>query len=248
MIYLHKFLPLIVSPLGLVVGFLVLSMIMRRMWPVWWAMVVLVIFALPITAHLLWRGLEADYPYRPVSAAGQHDGVVVLSGMVSGYPSETGPIVQWRDPDRLFAGLELLAAGKAKTLILTQGKIAWSNTLPEGEVLRQTALNMGVSPNQILLAEGIVENTEQEARQIKILLEQQGLNSVLLVTSSFHMPRAKRLFDSEGINSEAFATDFKTGFERLSWMNFIPSAEGLHDSSFAVREYIGRLYYRVKRG
>ena len=246
MIYLHKFLPLIVSPLGGVIGLLLLALLFRRLWLVWTALVMLCLFALPLTGYLLWRGLEAEYPYRDISSAGRHDGVVVLSGMVSGYPSAEGVIQQWDDPDRFFTGLELRDAGKGRYLIFTRGKWPWMKTVPEGEVLRDKAIAFGVRPEDILLADGVVWNTAAEAGEIKKLMEAYGLRSVLLVTSSFHMPRAKRLFDQAGIVSEGFATDYKAEFKDISWMSVIPSAGGFKDSSSAIREYIGRLYYWLK--
>ena len=43
----------------------------------------------------------------------------------------------------------------------------------------------------------------------KKLLQQKGINRIMLVTSSFHMPRSKLLFDNAGINNVAYPTDFQ---------------------------------------
>jgi len=57
----------------------------------------------------------------------------------------------------------------------------------------------------------------------KKLLQQKGINRIMLVTSSFHMPRSKLLFDNAGINNVAYPTDFQAN-TTTSWMDMIPSA------------------------
>ena len=66
-----------------------------------------------------------------------------------------------------------------------------------------------------------------------------GLDTIILVTSSFHMPRAKLLFDRAGIKSP-YPTDFRSGGGHGDWMSLVPSAGGLKETSDAVREFIGR--------
>jgi uncharacterized SAM-binding protein YcdF (DUF218 family) len=54
-------------------------------------------------------------------------------------------------------------------LVLTGGKLPWSIGVPEGEYLRDVAIDLGISEKDILLTEN-VENTDQEAKAIKKLL------------------------------------------------------------------------------
>jgi len=77
-------------------------------------------------------------------------------------------------------------------------------------------------------------------------MSENNFNSAILVTSSFHMPRAKKIFDKAGVVTEAHATDHKVTGSILSWLHFIPSAAGLQQTSSGIREYIGRLYYQLK--
>ena len=64
---------------------------------------------------------------------------------------------------------------------------------PEGERLKALAIQMGVDPNQILLTE-IAENMADEAGAVLELTKTHGISSVILVTSSFHLPRAPTTF------------------------------------------------------
>jgi uncharacterized SAM-binding protein YcdF (DUF218 family) len=77
-------------------------------------------------------------------------------------------------------------------------------------------------------------------------MSENNFNSAILVTSSFHMPRAMQLFNKTGINVEAYSTDFKVSGTSVDWLDYIPSADGLRNTSSGIREYIGRLYYQLK--
>ena len=245
MLFLHKLLPLIVSPLGLVVFFLLVSVLVRRRGPAVVGLLVLLVSALPLTADRLWTALEADYPYRPIESVDNADAVVVLSGMLGGIETSNGVVPQWGEAtDRFFAGIDLLNAQKAPIIIFTRGQYPWGSLPPEGEQLAKRAIGMGVPERQILLT-GIVTNTADEAAEVRALMEFGGMRRVILVTSSFHMPRAKMLFDRAGIVSIPYPTDFKASGGHSDWMSFVPSANGLNQTSNAVREWIGRLYYRA---
>ena len=103
---------------------------------------------------------------------------------------------------------------------------------------------MGIPKANILLT-GKAANTADEAIQVKTLLQQEGLNHIILVTSSFHMPRSKRLFDHAGISSVGYPTDFQAN-AATSWLDMIPSAEAFEETSSGLREYIGRMYYWLR--
>jgi uncharacterized SAM-binding protein YcdF (DUF218 family) len=245
MIYLHKLLPLIVSPLGLLISLMLLALVLRRQWPVYWALVILLICSFPLTARSIWVGLESEYQYQPPTTVPQADAVLVLSGMLGGFETEDGYVTEWGDPDRFFVGLQLVKLGKADRLIFTRGQMPWSDSPPEGELLKQKALEMGISPQQILLT-SIVSNTAEEASAVKGLMAEYGLNKIILVTSSFHLPRAKLLFDRAEVETYPYPTDFKAASRDITWLHFIPSADAFRDTSSGIREYIGRLYYWLK--
>ena len=245
MIYLHKLLPLIVSPLGLLIALMLLALVFRRQWPVYVALMVLLVCSFPLTARSIWVGLESEYQYQPPTRVPQADAVLVLSGMLGGFETDDGYVTEWGDPDRFFVGLQLVKLGKADRLIFTRGQMPWSDSPPEGELLKQKALEMGISPQQILLT-SIASNTAEESSAVKDLMVEYGLSKIILVTSSFHLPRAKLLFDQAGVDTYPYPTDFKASSGDVTWLHFIPSADAFRDTSSGIREYIGRLYYWLK--
>jgi len=115
---------------------------------------------------------------------------------------------------------------------------------PEGEYLRDIAEKLGVPSNIILLTEN-VQNTDQEAKAVVKLLNKEVPN-IILVTSAFHMPRAQKVFEAAGIVVSPFSVDFLSGADNTKIMDFMPDAEAFEDTSFFVRELIGRLYYKLK--
>ena len=245
MIYLHKLLPLIVSPLGLLISLMLLAILLRRQWPVYWALLILLVCSFPLTARSIWVGLESEYQYQPPTTLPKADAVLVLSGMLRGFETQNGYVTEWGDPDRFLVGLQLVKLGKADRLIFTRGQMPWSDSPPEGEMLKQKALEMGISSDQILLT-SIASNTAEESLAVKELMAEHGLTKIILVTSSFHLPRAKLLFDKAGVDTYPYPTDFKAASRDVTWLHFIPSADAFSDTSNGIREYIGRFYYWLK--
>ena len=75
---------------------------------------------------------------------------------------------------------------------------------------------------------------------------------IILVTSAFHMHRAKNIFEKENFHVIPFPVDFRSKKNYYaegiySPFKFLPNAQSLNDSSFAIREIIGRIYYKLFR-
>ena len=75
-------------------------------------------------------------------------------------------------------------------------------------------------------------------------------STVVLVTSAFHLARAKRLFERQGLGVLPFAVDFQAngawaGHPLGNPLSYFPTAYGLQSSSRAIREAIGRTVYRA---
>ena len=244
MIYLHKILPLIFSPLMLVIGLIVLGIIfnLRKFSLV--GIIVLILSSLPIISNKFIAYLEKDYQPLEIADVENVDAIVVLSGMIRVIGDEENLKYEFTDSvDRFFAGLDLFNNNKSPILILTRGKMPWSLGIAEGEYLKELAIKYGVSEENIILTDE-VQNTDQEAKAIKKILTEDA--KIILVTSAFHMPRAEKVFKAANINVIPFPVDFQSSKLKTTIMDFIPSAVSLFDTSHFVREMIGRLYYNLK--
>ena len=245
MIYLHKILPLIFSPLMLIIVLIIFGVIINSKKISIIGIFILIVCSLPIVSNKLVAYLESDYQLSKPSNIEPADSIVVLSGMIRTINSKDGLDYEFGEAsDRIFAGINLFKEKKAPKLILTRGKLPWSVGIPEGEYLKKIAIANGISENNILLTEN-VENTDQEAKAIKKLLSEDK-TKVLLVTSAYHMPRAQKVFKAAGLNVVPFPVDFQKELSKITFMSFMPSANALSGTSFFVREMMGRIYYNLK--
>ena len=244
-IYIHKILPLLVSPLFLVILLVLWGVLFKSKRASLAAIGILIVCSLPVFSNKLISYLERDYSLAPTAGVNRADAIVVLSGMVKTVEGTNGLVYEWNAAsDRIFAGIDLIQENKAPVLVLTGGKLPWSVGKPEGEYLRDIAEKLGVPSDIILLTEN-VQNTDQEAKAVAKLLGKDQPN-IILVSSAFHMPRAQKVFEAAGILVSPFPVDFLSGAEKTTLIHFIPSAGAFRDTSFFVREIIGRLYYEIK--
>ena len=245
MIYLHKILPLIFSPLFFIISLVIFGLIIDSKKISLAGIAILLFFSMPIVSDKLTSYLESDYELNKPSKVDSANAIVVLSGMIQAIKTKDGLDYEWGDAvDRFFTGIDLFNLDKAPTLIFTGGKLPWSIGVPEGEFLREKAIKLGIPKKDILLTEN-VENTDQEAKAIKKLLSLDD-PKIILVTSAFHMPRAQVVFEAAGINVIPFPVDFRNVAEKPTFIDLIPSAESFETTSFFIREMIGRIYYNLK--
>ena len=242
MIYLHKFLPLIASPLFFVLIVILIGTYSKSKKISFFGLLILIFCSLPIISKKLIFFLEKDYSRKEISNVSKADAIVVLSGMVSTIKTNGKISYEFNNAvDRILSGIDLFKEDKASFLILTNGKMPWSLGIPEGEYLKKFSIKFGIPEDRILLTDN-VQNTDQEAKSVKKLLKTNKAN-IILVTSAFHMPRAKKVFEATNIKVIPFAVDFRTSIKKITIIDFMPSANSLKDTSNFFREMIGRLYY-----
>ena len=245
---LSKLLPLALLPLGFSLILLVVGLVGRWRWPVITAALLLWVFSLGLVSQSLWRWLETPMQRRSALEAPQADAIVVLSGGRHPAPG-AARVSEWEDPDRFLSGLDLFRAGKAPRLLFTGGASPFRpGQPPEGQRYLQEARQLGI-PAAAMASTPPVLNTADEAVAIRRLLPARQ-SRVLLVTSAFHMRRAQRLFERQGLQVLPFPVDFQA---RGRWAGplwrdptqWLPSAGALDNSSRAMRELLGRLVYRA---
>jgi len=88
--------------------------------------------------------------------------------------------------------------------------------------------------------------TWENAIYTKKLLDDLGIQRVLLVTHARHIGRAQESFRKAGIESFPAPTIFPRGERPLTALDLLPDAESLLESRQALHERIGRLWYRVR--
>ncbi|MBO8221419.1 hypothetical protein CU303_00870 [Prochlorococcus marinus str. MU1417] len=240
--------PLLILPFGLTLIFLIIFAKKK-------SLILLVptifisFFGNGIISEMLWRYIESPWERLSVKEMPKADAIVVLSQKRHLPPGKSKIIEWWHDPDRFMSGLMLLKAKKAEKIIFTGGSSPYLPELPpEGNIYKQEAIAFGIEPNKILTTRP-VSNTIEESKAVKSILSNKKA-TILLVTSAFHMKRAKKLFEKESIIVIPYPVDFKSSKyfgkkKLLNPYNFFPNASSLHSSSKAIREIMGRLKYNT---
>ncbi|QJE03421.1 YdcF family protein [Massilia forsythiae] len=77
------------------------------------------------------------------------------------------------------------------------------------------------------------------------LLRAAGVKRILLVTDAMHMPRARAAFERAGMDVVSAPTLFFS-HQPHSMFGWMPSAEGMRRSWYAVYEWLGIVWYRVR--
>ncbi|MEB3290260.1 MAG: YdcF family protein [Leptolyngbya sp.] len=242
MIYLHKILPILLLPTGLILGLLILGLVSRRHSPIWAALMLFWLCSTPVLSDRFMAAVEGHGQRLDPHALPNAEAIVVLSGMLTTAPGSAA-VLEWGEAsDRFWGGLELYRAGKAPRLIFTGGWVPWKpDQRPEGEHLRRVAEDQGVPAAATAVTEP-VSNTAAEAEAVQALLGSDG--KILLVTSAFHMPRAQRLFERVGFTVVPYPVDFYANLSQpLSLLDVLPNANAFQRTELAWRELIGRAYY-----
>jgi len=187
---------------------------------------------------------KLEYPYQPIpiSSIKEKDAIVVLSGGLHQAGNKKYSTYEFKDPDRFFAGIDLIKQSKADKLIFTAGQLPWRDKdSPEGYILKDKAISLGV-PGEILVTEN-VKNTYEESISVTKMIPNDS--SIILVTSAYHMHRSEYLFEKQGFDVMPYPVDFKSSIQNLTIISFLPKVEAFGKTSLYIRENIGRLYYKL---
>lgn len=242
MIYLHKILPFLFSPLVITLLLVVYGVFRNKKRYSVAGLILLYASSTFVVADFLFEKLEGQGLKTEAKDAPRVDAIVVLSGMMMYVQGANGSVAEWDDADRFFAGIDLYQAGKAPRLIFTGGVLPWEQTSQsEGAVLKAVAQQIGI-PEASISVSGDAQNTEQEAVAVRTMLSS---SKILLVTSAYHMPRAKHEFERQGFEVNAFPVDFKVRAKAFTPMDILPDPRALRLVDIVVRERIGRVYYQL---
>ncbi len=246
MIYIHKIVGIIFSLSYISIILIVLSIIKNIKWLTYTMVCTLVFFSTQFISNKLMHLLEQPEIRKTPDEVSNADAVVVLGGMLGHTKTNSGNTFEWNDPDRFFGGIELIKSKRAKYLVFMGTKLPWTNAkLNDGQILKKYSINFGIHKDSILITDE-VESTEAEAKAVNKLFKNKRIK-ILLVTSAFHMKRAKIIFEKAGFLVETYPVDFRTNDDKTSILAFMPTIGSLAQSEFALRELLGIMIYTLKR-
>ena len=259
-VFLSKFLPLFVYPLGLSFTLVVLALFLHRKARLRTALLVAVLIILYISSnrwvsYTLARSLE--WRYLPLNPVPQAEAIVVLGG---GTESEQfpRPMVEVNSAgDRILYAAQLYKEGRAPFILLSGGNITWlgGRSMTPADEMAQILAMIGI-PEQAIWLQPDSRNTYEDALYSSKMLQEKGIRRVLLVTSAMHMPRSVALFEHQGIEVIPAPVDFtitQDGWENLNafepqatLVNLVPNTSSLSLTTNVLKEYLGLLIYGLR--
>lgn len=259
-VFLSKFLPLFIYPLGLIFLLILFALFIRRRPRLQTALLILALLILYIGSNrwvsfMLARSLE--WQYLPLDPVPQADVIVVLGGATESQQFPRPTVEVNSAGDRVLYAARLYKDGKAPTILLSGGNITWlggRSMTPADEMAE--ILDLTGVPSQQILLQPKSQNTYEDALFSSAMIKETGAQKVLLVTSAMHMPRSVALFRHQGVDVIPAPTDFtvtQSGLNSLLapdpqniLLNLVPNTSSLSLTTNVMKEYIGILIYRLK--
>lgn len=172
---------------------------------------------------------------------------VVLGGYAY-YSPENDRITFRSSADRLMQGYRLYQTGMINNLILSGGSgYVMQPDLRESRYVGDYMDDISF-PKLNLIIEDSSRNTYENAVQTAAILQQRGWDkqTIVLITSAYHMRRAKACFEKQGISVIPYPAEPWTG-ERMFYLDhlLLPSAEALAGWNVLIHEWVGFISYRV---
>ena len=257
--FLSKFLPLFIYPLGLAC-LLLLALLLRRGRARWERFALLLAFLALWLGGNRWVSLalarSLEWQYVPAGDIPPAAAIVVLGGATRS-PHPPRPTVEVGEAgDRLIYAAQLYHQGKAPYLLVTGGILPFTDeTITEADSMAALLRLLGV-PDAAIWREAQATNTYENAVYTRELLQERGIDRVILVTSALHMPRAVGVFARQGIAVTPAPADFS--LTERDWqgmwggnvpaflLGLLPDAHNLELTTRALKEYLGLLIYRLR--
>jgi uncharacterized SAM-binding protein YcdF (DUF218 family) len=195
----------------------------------------------PYFAEALLHGLEGK-PFVNDTRRPQADAIVVLGGGTYFHAPEYGGDTTNKDTLERLRYAAKLYRETLKPILVTGGT-PLGNNIPEAEQMKQVLEHEFNVPVQ--WSEEASDNTLENARLCRQLLQQAGITRIYLVTHAWHMPRAMQAFQTAGLLVVPAPTGYTTRYQ-TDLLAFVPNAYALRDSRIFLHELIGMLWYQLK--
>ncbi len=207
--------------------------------------VLLVFFTNPFLCNEAW--LMWEVPTKPIKDLPKYDAAIILTGFTNQQKSPHDRIYAGKGADRVLLPIRLYKEGYVRKIIISGGSGSLIQKYSTEAVEVKKLLMLSGVAAQDILYEDKSRNTHENAQFTKKLLAAQpDLKKLLLVTSAFHMRRAKGCFKKEGVNVDTFSTDFYTT-DRSFFPDktILPQEGALYQWQILFHEILGYIIYSL---
>lgn len=149
--------------------------------------------------------------------------------------------------DRFIQAVKLYKMGKIQHLLISGGNAKTDNpAFREAAWVKNELIQFGV-PDSLIFFEDHSNNTNENAINSKRILDSLHLlPPYLLISSAFHLPRAKITFQNAGLPVDAFPCNYSEGMDSFSWDDLLPRPSVLLDWDRYLKEAVGYFWYKLK--
>jgi uncharacterized SAM-binding protein YcdF (DUF218 family) len=197
--------------------------------------------SMPWVSGMLLSSLEISSPVSP-STLKTADVIVVLGGGRRRDEAEYGgDTLNSLSLERLrYAAL--LYRSSELPILVTGGKPG-GGSLSEGRIMQHILLSEYGIPTRWV--EDAALTTWDNARLSTMQLRQADVQRIVLVSHAWHLRRAVPLFESQGLSVIPAGIQFSS-IHVDSILDLLPTPIGLRDSTFALHEWLGILWYKLR--
>ena len=205
------------------------------------ALCVFIIFSSPLL--ISWYGKKWQTERGVIDPQKKYSCGIVLGGFASVDEEKNGYFNG--SADRFIQVLKLYKVGEIQRILISGGNGKLENKgFTEAAFVKKELATMGV-PDSVILTEDRSNNTADNAINSKRILDSIGLRPpYLLITSAYHMPRAKLLFDNAGLITDPFACNYSGASTRFAFSKLIPRISVLTDWEGYMKEAAGYWWYK----
>ncbi len=247
---LSKTLNILVLPLTMVVGFFLLSVIIKKQpWKkrfFWTGFVLLLFFSNHFISNSIMRAWEIETKafdeMRPYQMG------IVLTGATQAFLKPDDRVYFQRGADRVTHTIQLYKLGLIKKILISGGNgLLIAVEEPEANKFQRVMLMAGVSEQDIII-ENKTRNTYESAVAVKKVMDslQYKAEDCLLITSAFHMRRSLACYRKAGLNVESFTTDFYAQHGQFFLTSlFVPTLQSFIIWEKLLKEWTGFVAYKL---
>lgn len=127
-------------------------------------------------------------------------------------------------------------------LLMSAGNIRYDNLTGADAMAECAEQDFGVP---VRWRERDSRTTRENAFLSAEILRAEGIESIVLVTTAWHMPRAKRAFERAGFQVAPAPTAFNPP-PKARFASFLPSHRAIRNCFWASHEWLGRIFYAIK--
>lgn len=246
---LSKTLYFFLMPLPMVFTIILVGTIVKhRLWKKWLVfggLSLFFFFSNPYLSNISMKAWEGEPT--PINQVSRHDIGVVLTGITNRYKRPTDRVYMQRGADRILHTIQLYKQGLIEKILISGGSgklIDNSTDVKEADELKKVLLLAGV-PEIDIYVENTSRNTFENAVNSYHLLATQFPNqSIILITSAFHMRRASACFAKQSCQFTAFGTDYYSHDKAYNLDDFIvPKSSAIKNWEVIIKESLGITMY-----